>query len=335
MDLPSNYGVTRVTLIARDPYSLHAYWEIAQSSIDDAQAKLGDGFSSSVVVLRMYDVTCVDFNGSNANNTFDIDVGWHTSSWYLSLWCDNVSYVADLGIRGPNGEFITLARANTITAPRREASGRSDVIWMQVPQAHGGAQGAAKQAELSKKKTTTTPDERKRRRYYLTEDDVRAYYSNLFPLLKQVISARPGSRKRKLAPKAGPKVFYDGEWLSQDSLVKTLQGQVIKKLRTGSSEELAGASEINQAASEQPQKGRQFYFELNTELIVYGRTEPGATVMHGEKKVEVKPDGTFSLRFALPDATTIPLDFTATSSDRQESRNIKTGVERYKTEYHP
>jgi len=98
-----------------------------------------------------------------------------------------------------------------------------------------------------------------------------------------------------------------------------------------------GASEIlSSGASERHQgaKARKFFFELWTELIVYGRTEPDAMVKHGDKVVTLRPDGTFTMRFALPDGN-IPLDFTATSNDKVETRRIATAVERFRTIYSP
>ncbi len=47
---------------------------------------------------------------------------------------------------------------------------------------------------------------------------------------------------------------------------------------------------------------RKFWLVVNTELIVYGATEPDAIVTVCGKPVTLKADGTFSLRFSLPDA---------------------------------
>ena len=101
----------------------------------------------------------------------------------------------------------------------------------------------------------------------------------------------------------------------------------------GSSEN-KGASEIlssiQPGASEGRLNKRKFFFEIWTELIVHGRTEPDATVWLNQKGIKLNPDGTFSLRYALPDGE-IPLKFIAQSSDGIEQRHIDTGVEREKT----
>jgi len=52
--------------------------------------------------------------------------------------------------------------------------------------------------------------------------------------------------------------------------------------------------------SERPRVADKFFLEVWTELILYGRTEPDADVTVEGKKVHLKSDGTFSLRYALP-----------------------------------
>jgi len=44
-----------------------------------------------------------------------------------------------------------------------------------------------------------------------------------------------------------------------------------------------------------------FWFNVNAELIIYGATEPNAQVTIGGRVIKLRPDGTFSYRFALPD----------------------------------
>ena len=72
---------------------------------------------------------------------------------------------------------------------------------------------------------------------------------------------------------------------------------------------------------------RKFFFELNTEIIVYGRTEPDASVWLGDKKIPLRSDGTFSLRLSLPDGN-LPLEFKAEAADKKETRKINTYVDR-------
>jgi hypothetical protein len=72
---------------------------------------------------------------------------------------------------------------------------------------------------------------------------------------------------------------------------------------------------------------RPFWLVANCELIVYGATEPTATVTVQGRKIPLRDDGTFSLRFALPDGKqTIPIE--AIRDDGAERRNITPQVER-------
>ncbi len=94
----------------------------------------------------------------------------------------------------------------------------------------------------------------------------------------------------------------------------------------------AGASEAVSSfgASEEMtarDKERGFHFWLDCELIVYGGTAPDATVTMMGKELNLRPDGTFSARFSLPDGI-IDIPVFATSGDRLETREISPTVTR-------
>lgn len=80
--------------------------------------------------------------------------------------------------------------------------------------------------------------------------------------------------------------------------------------------------------------GRSFHFELDAELVVYGATEPTAKVTLQGEPVPLRPDGTFSVRFALPDARQI-IPAVAASADGVEERTIVLAVERNTKELEP
>ncbi|MBN2184759.1 MAG: DUF4912 domain-containing protein [Candidatus Krumholzibacteriota bacterium] len=74
-------------------------------------------------------------------------------------------------------------------------------------------------------------------------------------------------------------------------------------------------------------KQRGFRLSVATELILYGATEPDARVTIQGKEIKTRPDGTFSMRFALPDCE-IDIPVTAESSDGIEERTIETTVKK-------
>jgi hypothetical protein len=348
-DLPAHYGTTSLALIARDPNWIYAYWEIAPSSLETVRKNIGERFHQAAFVLRMYDVTCVDFNGYNANHWFDIEVGPQAGNWYVNIWSDNVSYCADIGLRLPDGNFFVLARSNSVTTPRKVQSWRTEQIWMEVKEDKSkyapfviGSVHKSDPISGKQPQNIQQPSTQNKRKYYLSEDEIRQYYSRLSPLLRDIISRRlaakgaavrrPGTHQRR-----GKQVTLEEFRLSGLSW-----GQYVKKMLGGASEELVlmGASEQQHVggASEQSQREarfRKFFFEIGTELIVYGRTEPDATVTLCGMNVPLRSDGTFTMRFALPDAGKVPLDFSATSADKVETREISTKVDRVKTRYNP
>jgi hypothetical protein len=57
---------------------------------------------------------------------------------------------------------------------------------------------------------------------------------------------------------------------------------------------------VSSLFSERPRAADKFFLEVWTELILYGRTEPDAELTVEGKKINLRPDGTFSLRYALP-----------------------------------
>jgi hypothetical protein len=65
---------------------------------------------------------------------------------------------------------------------------------------------------------------------------------------------------------------------------------------------LGGEAEgVSSPLSNQEQRPGGFWFNINAELVIYGATEPGASVTVGGRPIALRPDGTFSCRFSLPD----------------------------------
>lgn len=336
-DLPS-YNSTNLTLIARGPHQIHAYWDIAHSSAEALKSRIGAGAERAMYTLRMYDVTFINFDGKNANHWFDLDFDpGMTNNWYINLWRDNASFCGEIGLRLSDGRFFPFTMSNVVMTPRNEPSGRSDEIWMKVDNDSSRAPFVVVETKGSNNHRNGSPAASlQRRRIYLSEGDIRAYYSKISPLLRDVLAGRLAN----LGKTYGPVIRRNGGFLDELLRRGLTKGQFLKRIILGASEELAltggasgamGASEIG--ASERMDVKRKFFFEIGTDIIVYGRTEPGASVHLGEKEIPIRPDGTFSMRFALPDNSAIPFDFTARSKDKMEKRRIETGVLRKLTKY--
>ncbi len=83
-----------------------------------------------------------------------------------------------------------------------------------------------------------------------------------------------------------------------------------------------------------PGRQRKFWFQLDAELIVYGATEPNARVTLQGEPVRLRSDGTFTMRFSLPDSRQI-IPAVATSADGIEERTIVLAVERNTKQLEP
>lgn len=79
-----------------------------------------------------------------------------------------------------------------------------------------------------------------------------------------------------------------------------------------------------EAAMEQQQG---FCFELDTEMVVFGTTNPDAHVMLGGEPVKVGADGTFTIRMSMADGRQV-LPVVSSSGDGRKQQTIILAVER-------
>ena len=72
---------------------------------------------------------------------------------------------------------------------------------------------------------------------------------------------------------------------------------------------------------------------MNAELIIYGATEPSARVTVGGRPIELRPDGTFTCRFALPDGKyELPVVAVSTQADSRQANLAFTRRTEYQGE---
>jgi uncharacterized protein len=72
---------------------------------------------------------------------------------------------------------------------------------------------------------------------------------------------------------------------------------------------------------------RQFEFEVDAEMVVFGRTKPDGRVTLAGEPVKLREDGGFAVRLSLPDRRQV-LPIVASSADGVEQRTIVLAVER-------
>ena len=87
------------------------------------------------------------------------------------------------------------------------------------------------------------------------------------------------------------------------------------------------AVQFGRGAAGPPADGSGFEFQVDTELIVHGVTQPDAHVTLRGEPVRSASDGTFAVRFNLPDRRHV-LPMVASSRDGAEQRTIVLAVDR-------
>jgi hypothetical protein len=148
-------------------------------------------------------------------------------------------------------------------------------------------------------------------------------------------------------PKPGLSQQLDGDW-------KSLREEYERAyMISGGSEDNPESNELRQVFEERLRRpmtfeglgkygpgaladhGRNgFHFEIDAELIVYGRTDPSAKVTMQSTPVPLRPDGTFTMRFSFPEGRQI-IPSTAQTRNGLEERTIILAVERNTKELEP
>jgi len=251
------YGEDRIVLMIRDPYWCFAYWDLTAEKQTDVADRVNGG--KAELMLRVYDVTGIDFNGANAHRFMDIQVSPEATNWYLNVWAADRAYCVDLGLLYPDGRFEMMVRSNVVTTPRDSVSSVIDEEWMVV-------------------------DETFDRMYKTAGSD---------------------------------------EWgRSSEAITKYMLKRVRADVSSGGL-----ASMGSEGGRPREQEKEAFWLVVNTELIVYGATEPDAKVTIQGNPIRLNEDGTFSVRYALPDGKQeIPVK--AVSASGTQERQITPIVEK-------
>ncbi|MDD5729970.1 MAG: DUF4912 domain-containing protein [Candidatus Omnitrophica bacterium] len=258
-ELPRQYGKNMIALHVRDPWWLYCYWEVVNSTFEALKERLKEAFWSAKRVLRVYDVSHINFNGGNAHRYFDIEVGNEASSWYIDTGGPGRSWCVDYGLKLLSGEFVMILRSNVVHTPIEGPSWITDEEWM-------------------------VPEE---------------MFGRLYGL---------------------------GFGMGHSSPVgKAWQERMRKALFSG----ILASPGITSAASpvRKPIKERKFWMVVDCELIVYGATEPDAKVTVQGRPIKLRPDGTFTMRYALPDGKQV-IPVKAVSADEVEERSVTPIVTR-------
>ena len=142
--IPTGYGDDRIVLMVKDPWWLFAYWEIQPQTERAARSQL---LPQEVIglqsILRVHDVTGIEFPAQRAHQSFDVALSGLATNWYVQTNAPGRSFIVDIGLLTNNGRFRLLARSNRVTAPRFGPSDVIDEAWMTTDEAYWRLFGAS------------------------------------------------------------------------------------------------------------------------------------------------------------------------------------------------
>lgn len=108
--LPSGYNENRITLMARDPHWLFAYWEVSNDSKKAFCENFGEElWDKSIPVLKILNIS--------KNESFFVRINDFSNNWYINVADSNCLYSAEIGRKLSEDFFINLASSNLASAP--------------------------------------------------------------------------------------------------------------------------------------------------------------------------------------------------------------------------
>jgi uncharacterized protein len=304
-ELPDGYGESRIMLMPRDPQWAYAYWDVPNDHKEELRRQGGQQLA-----IRIYDVTDVDLNHQAPHSVQEYLCDEMAREWYLPIPVSDRDYVADIGYRCADGRWLVLARSATVSIPpvypsdwiedafitvNWEDSLQGNTLYNLVP--------PAKKQAMSAGATATGLGGADR------------LYDAVFGMTKDTESMRMagslfGSMQQTPEAAVSSYVFPSGAGMWA---VPTASGQ-----------NMSGAGFSGSLAEARP---RKFWLVADAELIVYGATEPDATVTIGDRKIKLNSDGTFRFQMSFQDGV-IDYPIKAVAVDGEQTRSIHMNFER-------
>ena len=303
-DLPSGYGESRVVLMPRDPQWAYAYWDISNEHKQDLRKQGGQQLA-----LRIYDVTDINLDNQSAHNLQEYPCDEMAREWYLPIPVSDRDYVIDIGYRCADGRWLTLARSARVHVPPVYPADWIEDVFITVDF----------QEDLrGETKYELVPPAKK------TPEIAEAGYvnGNGNPIYEKIFGMAESAEAMRVAGSIfGSQHQVPGSMSPEQAISSYIfpSGVGMWALPTASGVNMSG---VGMGASIAPQSPRKFWLIADAELIVYGATEPDATVTIGDREIKLNPDGTFRFQMSFQDGL-IDYPIKAVAVDGEQTRSIQ------------
>jgi hypothetical protein len=308
-DFPGGYGESRIVLMPRDPQWAYTYWDVPNEQKEALRRQGGQQLA-----LRLYDVTDLELNHQSPHSVQEYLCDELAREWYLPIPVSDRDYAVDIGYRTFDGRWLTLARSAPIRIPPVYPSDWVEDIFVTVNWEEDLRGKTVYQLVPPSKRPMGVPN---------------AIYDQVFEMAQGAEAQRMagslfGSMQHvpaSMAPQQSLSsyIFPSGMGLWA---VPNVSGLNMSGIGMG-----LGLSSAEFMASEAPVRPRQFWLVADAELIVYGATEPDATVTIGGQPIKLNADGTFRFQMSFQDGL-IDYPIMAVAADGEQTRSIHMKFER-------
>jgi hypothetical protein len=288
----------------RDPQWSYAYWDIPNDHKEDLRRQGGQQLA-----LRIYDVTEISLEYQAPHSIQEYPCDELAREWYLPMPVSDRDYVVDIGYRCADGRWLVLARSTPVHVPPVYPSD-----WIEDQFITLGWDEDLR----SKTVYTLVPPSKQPIADVGTSTDTAGnpIYDEIFGMAKSAEAQRVagslyGSMQQVPVHEQAISsyVFPSGVGLWA---VPTMSGLTMSGV---------GMSGVGFSASMPPIRPRKFWLVADAELIVYGATEPDATVTIGGRPIKLNPDGTFRFQMSFQDGL-IDYPIMAVAADGEQTRSI-------------
>jgi hypothetical protein len=301
-ELPEAYGTGTLALTARDSRCLYAHWDLTREQRQRYHAQA----AGQHLILRVFEET-----GSGRALATEIQVDAESQHWFIHVPRAAASYVADVGHYLPGGAWVGIAASGVaVTPPDTLAEDRTVQlgILQAAPAAGGWEVPPVPLAEPPRPALEAQGGEEPE---HGSEEGQRTRTRPGWEGASLSSGALAGLARRELE--------QEREVASQAAagLGQAAPAVPLASVTSPGGESAQAPGPVSGAAVE----AGGFWLNVNAEVVIYGATEPGARVAMDERPVRLRPDGSFSCRFALPDGN-YELDVVAVSGqgDRRAAR---------------
>ncbi|MEM9806449.1 MAG: DUF4912 domain-containing protein [Cyanobacteria bacterium P01_D01_bin.56] len=293
-DLPGGYGESRIVLMPRDPQWAYAYWDIPGAHKEEMRRQGGVRLA-----IRFYDVTDIDINAVAPHSLQQYECDEMAREWFLPIPVSDRDYIAEIGYVAADGRWLLMARSAAIHIPPVYPSDwiEDHFVTLNFDEDLRG-----------KTIMTLVPPSKKAAAAGVDADGN--------PIYDAIFAQAQSTEAQRIAGS----LFGSMHQVPEESVSSFVfpSGVGMWALPTASGINMSGAGF---SASAPPIRPRKFWLIADAELIVYGATEPDATVTIGSRKIDLKPDGTFRFQMSFQDGL-IDYPIKAVAADGEQTRSI-------------